>query len=94
MSEKKNRSAGLFDLAAADAGRADLHSPVRSVLIDSDRLNVGFENARGNLHHVHTDTAFFLGKTSPDDPSAVKLFLSADFTDIAHSDTSYTFYLS
>ena len=82
-------SAGLPDLAAANAGRADFHALIHSVLIDTDSLDIGFKNTRGNFHHVHTDTTFFLGKTSPDDPATVKFFLAADFTDIAHYDTSY-----
>ena len=91
MSRMNRCSAGLPDLAAANAGRADFHALIHSVLIDTDSLDIGFKNTRGNFHHVHTDTTFFLGKTSPDDPATVKFFLAADFTDITHYDTSYTF---
>ena len=82
-------SAGFFHFAAADAGRADLHSLVRAVVIDSDGLDVGFEDARGDFHHVHADTAFFLCKTPTDDSAAVELLFSTDFANIAHYDTSY-----
>lgn len=83
-------SAGLFDLAAANAGRTDFHSFGCPIVIDSDRLDIGLENTRRNFHHVHTDTAFFLCKTSTDDSGTVELFLSTDFTNVTHYDTSYT----
>lgn len=82
-----NRS-DLFHFPAADALNADFHPLVSSVVIHIDGLDVGFENAGGNLHNVHADSAFFLRKTSADDSCTLNFFLSANFTDIAHSDTS------
>ena len=83
-----NLSADLFYPAAADAGGADLHSFGRTVVINADRLDVGFERTRRNFHHVHTDTTFFLGKTSADDSCSLNFFLAANFADIAHCNTS------
>ena len=82
-----NRS-DLFHFPAADALNADFHPLVSSVVIHIDGLDVGFENAGGYLHNVHTDSAFFLRKTPADDSRALNFLLSANFTDIAHSDTS------
>ena len=80
----RERSAGFLDPAAADAGSADLHGSGGAVIVDVHGLDVGFEGPGGNFDHVHTDTAFFLGKTSADDSRTLNFFLSANFADITH----------
>ena len=78
------KSAGFFHPAAADAGSADFHGSVGAVVVNMNGLDIRFESARGHFHNVHTDTAFFLGKTSADDSCTLNFFLTANFADIAH----------
>ena len=82
-------SGNLGDLAAPDAGCADLFTADSAVFDHFDRLDVGFEDAGSHFHHVHTDTTFFLGKTAPDNTGAVGFLFTADFAYIAHEVTSY-----
>ena len=75
---------GFLDFAGADALNANFPTDNAAVLDDTDILDIGFKCTRGNFHHVHTDPAFFLGKTSTDDGCALGFLLSANFTDVAH----------
>ena len=86
---ERTLSTGLFNFSAANASGANLHSLVRPVFIHSDRLNIGFKNTGRHLNDMHTDSPFFLCKTSTNNPAAVEFLFPADFTDIAHYDTSY-----
>ena len=81
----KNRSAGLDDFSAADAGGADLFADDGPVFHNANGLNVGFERSGRDFHDMHTDTAFFLCQTSADNAGPVYFLFAADFTNIAHS---------
>ncbi len=77
-------SAGLLHFAAADARHTDFLPDNNSVFLNTDRLYIRFKRPRRNLHHMHPDPAFFLGKTFPDNGRTVKFLLPADIADIAH----------
>ena len=84
-SVERNYSAGLLDSAAADALHANFFAGNRAILVnDANALDVRFEGSRGDLHHVHADTAFFLCQAPADDGGAGKLFLSANVTNVTH----------
>ena len=84
QSSGNRKRSDFFHFAAADACDTNLHPLVCSIVIHIDGLDVGFKHTGRNFHHVHTDSAFFLRKTPADDSCTIKLFLAADFTDIAH----------
>ena len=74
----------LDDFIRTDAGGADFDGLHCAVHVHFDSLKVRRECTLCVLHNVHTDTAFFLGKTSASDMSTKNLVLSANFTNSAH----------
>ena len=74
-----------------DALDADFLPGHRAVGIHNpDALNVRLKGARGDLHHVHADPAFFLRQAPADNGGAGKLFLSANVANVTHFSVSYS----
>jgi hypothetical protein len=80
----KRKSGNFSHFSAADAGSANFLAADGAVIIDLYSLDVGFKHAGRYFHNVHTDTAFFLGKTATDDPCTVGFLFAANFTYITH----------
>lgn len=78
-------SAGFLNFAATNAGNADFLAYHCTVFHDSDGLNIRLECTGRHFNDVHTDTAFFLGKSSTNDGSTVEFLLSTYITYVAHN---------
>ena len=74
----------LLKITGTDAGGAESDSFDGAVVIDFDRLQVEFESTFGVFHHMHTDTASFLGQTFTGDVTTIGFDLAAHCTDFAH----------
>ena len=74
----------LHDLAGTQAGGADRQTLDAAIDHGTDALQIRLELALGVLHHVHTDAALLLGKTTTGDVTAAGLVLAANLADCCH----------
>jgi len=79
------RPSGLGDFVRTNTGGADLKAGNAAIDPATNPLQVRAEGALRVFHHVHTDTALFLGQTATGNMTADSLALSANVTNLAHS---------
>jgi hypothetical protein len=78
---------GFDDFASLKAGSTDIHAADRTVLkTDFHALNIREETAAGDAGNLFTDTAGFLGKTSPGNGASYDRFFVADGTMLHKAD--------
>ena len=74
------RPSGLGDFVRTNTGGADLKAGNAAIDPATNPLQVRAEGALRVFHHVHTDTALFLGQTATGNMTADSLALSANVT--------------